>query len=155
MPTRKPVEWRVDGNGCHICTSHCVDRFGYPMVGDSGRLRRLHRWVFEREYGPIPQGICVCHSCDNPACINPEHLFLGSHADNMADMIRKGRSHRVQQGEQNGRAKLTDVIVMAIKREAGRTSQGSLARRYGVAQSTVWEVIRGRTWAHVRPESER
>lgn len=156
MAKWKPIDWCVDAKGCHICTSHAVDQRGYAKVYHSRRVRLLHRVIFEQTYGPIPPGAEVCHSCDTPSCINPEHLFLGTHADNMADMIHKGRArHPPQRGEANGMVRLTAAIVLAIREDAARTSQRVLARRYGVNQHTIWSVLHGRTWAQVASESER
>ena len=87
----KEVTHRVESNGCHSCTSHYHNRTGYPEIRRDGKHWRLSRWVFEQEYGPVPRGMYVCHTCDNPSCINPEHLFLGTAKDNSHDMDAKGR----------------------------------------------------------------
>jgi uncharacterized membrane protein len=102
----------------------------------------------------------ICHKCDNPSCVNPAHLFLATHAENMQDAIAKGRFvfvppniHRVYaRGSQFSRAKLTETDVQAIKNEyaQGEVTQGDLAMRYGVSKTTVGYILRGKTWRHVR-----
>jgi DNA-binding transcriptional regulator YiaG len=95
----------------------------------------------------------VCHRCDNPACCNPEHLWLGTPADNMADMVAKGRANGGagnRRGERNTRAKLSAEAVDEIRALSGKVSQSRLANRYGVSQSTVSMVQSGARWAQER-----
>ena len=111
--------------------------------------------------GEIPNTFCVCHTCDNRKCVNPKHLFLGTRADNMQDMLRKGcgnkacgdnqglRRHpeRVPRGERNGHAKLTDAQVMEI-RTAKKTAQ-EFAAAFNVSRATIYDIRRYKTWAHL------
>lgn len=92
----------------------------------------------------------VCHHCDNPPCCNPSHLFLGTAADNAADMVAKARQHPLP-GTANGYAKLDDEAVRAIRQiyAAGKTSQDEIATRFDIAQSTVSAIIRRERWPHV------
>jgi hypothetical protein len=120
---------------------------GYGTTWDRAERREVlaHRFVYEQAFGSIPDGLFVLHRCDNPPCVNPEHLFLGDTRDNAIDMVRKGR-HRggARRGEANHFAKLTDaqVAVLRADRTAGMT-QRALARKYGVGQSQVWRILRG------------
>ena len=127
----------VTAGGCWLWQGH-RDRHGYGVRG--GRL--AHRVAWELARGPIPAGLSVCHHCDEPACVNPEHLFVATHAENMADRGRKGRAAR---GERNGRAKLTAEQAAAIRARAGE-SHRSLAREFGVDRTTVRDIVRGVIW---------
>lgn len=105
-------------------------------------------WEFAN--GPIPAGMKICHTCDNPPCVNPAHLFVGTDADNMADMARKGRASKnltkvYTRGNEHHNAKLTDEQVGELRREyeAGGTSQSRLAVKFGVSQALVSKIVRG------------
>lgn len=106
-----------------------------------------HRIAYEVNFGPIPEGMQVCHRCDRPQCVNPEHLFLGTIQDNMRDMREKGRSLT---GERNTKSKLSEPIVLGICRmsEAG-VSQKSMADMFGVSRQTISSILTGRTWSSV------
>lgn len=112
------------------------------------RMVRAHRWSYERFVGPIPARREVCHRCDRPWCVNPGHLFLGTHHDNMGDSALKGRQG-VNRRQRNGRAKLTEVQVAHIRDNAtGRYGEISdLARQYGVGSGTMSKILKGQTWA--------
>jgi len=116
-----------------------------------------HRVAWKLEYGRIPDGLidygwaplCVLHKCDNPPCVNPNHLFLGTHAANMLDRDEKNRQPR---GEQNGQSKLTDDDVPRIRRDyADDMTMKEIAKKFGVWPSTIYYVLRGVTWKHVTP----
>lgn len=118
--------------------------YGYGTTWRAGRQQGAHRVAYEVFVGPIPKGMLVCHHCDNPACVNPEHLFLGTPAQNSGDMREKGRSVR---GEGRHNAKLTEELVLQIRGASG--SQRSIAARFGVSQSRVSLIKNQKTWAHV------
>lgn len=103
-----------------------------------------HRVVYEQAYGAIPPGMYVCHHCDNPPCVNPGHLFLGTPKANSQDRERKGRgAANFRTGELNPSHKLTDSQVADIRRRAGQQSLRSLAREFGVAHQQVSRIVRG------------
>jgi hypothetical protein len=110
---------------------------GYGRRKYQGKDRRAHRVVYEQRFGPIPQGMCVCHRCDTPACINPDHLFLGTHEDNMADMVKKERS---------AKTKLTWDDVNAIRAARGLETGVTLAKRYAVSPTQIAGIHMGRFW---------
>lgn len=88
------LKFDIDHNGCHI-VRNCKNGNGYGVVSRGGILYLAHRWQYMQHNGPIPDGMNVCHSCDNPPCINPAHLWLGTHADNARDRQSKGRTVNV------------------------------------------------------------
>lgn len=139
--------------GCWLWTG-CIGRqTGYGCAVVSGRRVDVHRLSYELHRGPIPDGMCVCHSCDVRACVNPDHLWLGSSDENMADMAAKGRS---AQGERNTFARLTERDVATIRRKyAAGTSGHALAREFNVHPDTVYFAASGKTWRHTMTSQER
>lgn len=124
---------------------------GFRLGGRAGRTAYAHRLAWELTNGPIPDGVEVCHSCDVRACVNPAHLFLGTHAENMRDMADKGRSNTPNaNGEAHPRARLnaTDVAAIRARYAAGGVLQRELATEYGVAQVHISRVVRGLSWSH-------
>lgn len=123
---------------------------GYGQIRHRGRLLLAHRVAWILTNGPVPTGLCVLHKCDNPACCNLAHLFLGTHAENIADMVEKGRQAR---GQRNGSHKLTADQVCEIRRVFIRGSQtfgaASLGHSYGVSEVNILNIIAGRTWRHL------
>jgi hypothetical protein len=109
---------------------------------------RVHRLIYEVTYGPIPKGMLVCHTCDNPACCNPNHLFLGTQEDNMKDKIKKGRQ---VMGESNGLSKLTryQVSEIRLKYQTGDFLQQELADNYNVCNQNISSIIKRITWKHI------
>lgn len=117
--------------------------FGYGVInagGDGGAALVAHRVSWEIHNGPIPAGMVVCHKCDNPPCVRPDHLFLGTVADNNADMRQKGRaSGGVRDRERHSQTKLTYAQIAEIQATfiPGKTTYREFAERYGVAGSTI------------------
>jgi len=121
---------------------------GYGTIWLEGKNLRAHRMVWELTFGLIPDGFCVCHSCDNGLCVNPAHLFLGTQAENMADMKSKGRSSK---GRLSGRAKLTEDQVISIRKEyaQGNITHMELGAKYNVVHRTIGFVTSRETWSHL------
>lgn len=120
---------------------------GYGFFGWRGRVRLAHRVAWELDTGQEPPPwLCVCHRCDNPACVNPAHLFLGTKADNAADRDAKGRQAR-QRGETNGKAKLTEAQVLAIRAAPGLLRE--IASDFGVTQQVISQIKRREIWRHL------
>lgn len=143
-----------------IFNNGCVEWIGSRGSAGYGKFRYkrakmlAHRvaysWANSEE---IPNGMFVCHSCDNPSCVNPEHLWLGTIQDNNADSIRKGRAaihpgHTLNTGSRNGRAKLSENDIPTIKSllSSGTVTQTVIAKKYGVPQSVISDIKRGVLW---------
>lgn len=111
-----------------------------------GSRQLAHRVSYMLFVGPIPDGMCVCHRCDVPACVNPSHLFLGTQADNLADMKEKDRHAK---GSKSGRSKLNEDEVRTIRSllTQGKT-QDSIARQFGVVRTVISRIGSGRIWTH-------
>jgi hypothetical protein len=142
------VGWMVSPSGCWLCNCRTNDG-GYGLIGHDDRAVLAHRasWMVHR--GPIPDGIDVLHTCDVRPCINPDHLFLGTDADNVADMDAKGRRY-VLRGEENGYSVLTeDQVSDILSRPRVFGSGRDLAIEFNVSQSTISLIRLGKVWKHV------
>lgn len=145
----KPVTWDVDAaTGCWNVTSHALDKKGYPVITIKRRTTLLHRYTYEQTHGPIPDGLCVCHSCDNRRCVNPAHLWLGTQKANIHDMMDKGRRSNPQ-GASHYRAKLTEENVRYIREHTEMTGR-ELARMLNVSDATICNIRHGRKWQHLQ-----
>lgn len=142
---------KVDKQGNDDCWNWTGSLRGrrYGDLRVNGPKEKAHRvsWVIHNSQ--IPDGICVCHRCDNPACVNPSHLFTGTHADNMADRDMKGRLGP-RHGEYGSNTKLTEKQVIEIIRLRGGVTQVTLAERFGVSPSTIGMIHINKTWRHIR-----
>ena len=141
---------RIDATTeCHIWTGS-IDTYGYGRMKIDGLFRGAHRIAWCMAKGEeIPHGKQVLHRCDNPPCVNPEHLFLGTPADNMRDKTVKGRNISYR-GEASGMAKLTNEQALEIKNgPRDIDSKKQFAKRFGVALHTVENVQTGRRWRHL------
>lgn len=125
----KKLDWKVTENGCWECTSHTRDLEGYPLKFNGGRTRRLSRVLYEELFGDIPEGLKILHKCDNRACINPEHLMLGTSKENTQDMINKGRANMRES------RKLTPEQREAIRNDT--RLKKVIAEEYGITRQDV------------------
>jgi hypothetical protein len=132
-------------SGCILWMAK-VTPSGHGMLAWHRQGRMAHRLAWTVHKGPIPEGICVCHKCDVPSCINVDHLFLGSTQDNTADKMRKGR-HRSPKGSDHGRSKLTNEQVIAIREDP--RDMGRIAWEYGVSVASISLIRRRRIWKHL------
>lgn len=127
-------------------------RFGYGWLTWNGVCTGAHRIAWVLTNGEIPEGMCVLHKCDNPPCCNPNHLFLGTRADNCADMRKKGRDKYVgKPGEANSQAKLSkeDVIRIRMIYKRGVITQRMIAAEYGITRESVKDILQGKNWRHI------
>lgn len=124
--------------------------YGSFYVGPTQKDRMVaHRYAYQQFVGPIPEGLFVCHHCDNPACCNPEHLFVGTHSDNMKDMAAKGRHHGLPTAKgKKFAAKLNPEKVAEIRSLHARgASYGELSEKFGVTSQNIGCICRRKTWA--------
>lgn len=132
-----------DPDGCWLWNRR-VGTFGYGMVSFNGANVGAHRLMYQLRVGPIPEGMFVCHRCDNPPCCNPEHLFLGTTEDNTSDKMTKGREAR---GEMVNTCKLTEADVLAIR--ADPRKYADICNDYGIGMSQVSRIKRRESWKHI------
>lgn len=130
-----------------------ASRGGYGTISIYRTKVTAHRLSYELCIGPIPpgegyHGTCVLHRCDNPSCVNPSHLFLGTGADNMQDMIRKGRGY-FKRGQEHPNAKLSESAVVALRRlrATQRLTHRELGQRFGISHVQVGNIINGIWWS--------
>lgn len=138
--------------GCIEWTGQ-VDESGYGLIRNNVKRERVHRVAYDLVAGPIPEGMLVCHRCDNRICINFSHLFLGTIQDNTADKVAKGRQakgagHGKRQGEAHPLARLSaqDIADIRATYMAKKTTQHELAERYGIHQSQVSNIVNNKRW---------
>jgi hypothetical protein len=136
---------------CWIWTA-CKNKLGYGFINEGGRGSGIaaYRKSWEIHYGEIPDGLHVLHKCDNPSCVNPEHLFLGTHLDNMRDMWTKGRGRcdgAGRKGSANGNSRLTwdQVNDIRIRVSRGETHM-DISKIYGVTRSLIGQIANQKIW---------
>lgn len=150
-------------DGCWEWTGSTQGR-GYGSFFADGRSHQAHRWIYEQFFGPQPKHIHICHKCDNPICIRPDHLFAGTRSDNMKDCAGKGRNvmqkfpershfkgkNNIQcRGERQGNSKLKSQDIAEIKSLASSgLSSARIAPMFGVHPAHVRKIVRGNAWAH-------
>lgn len=136
---------KSDG-GCWMWIGTKVNK-GYGVIGYRGKAIGAHRMSYIIHHGEIPDGMILLHSCDNPSCVNPDHLRLGTRAENCADKVAKGRQNR---GETNSNAKVTETDVIEMRRlYANGSTCAELAEKYSLSGVGVWQIVTGRNWKHI------
>lgn len=151
----KSPEWffskvRKEENGCWVWTGTTNEK-GYGVYGDFKKTKRAHHFLLP---SPLKDGECACHTCDNPACVNPAHLFIGSRADNNRDMRLKGRQY-IKDGEGHPNVKLKEwqaKIAKACPRKFGLAS--ALGRVFGVNRAAIRDIQHGRNWSYLPPPTQ-
>ncbi|OCT12613.1 hypothetical protein A8709_32910 [Paenibacillus pectinilyticus] len=141
----KDITYIITENSCWECVSHTKDKKGYPVITRMGKFWRLSRYIYTISKGEIPQGMIILHACDNPKCINPDHLSAGTSAENSLDMTRKGR--QAKGAKNGGGVKLNENKVRSIRMDA-RTLQ-AIADDYQVSKKLILLVKKRRIWRHV------
>jgi len=148
---------RMSNGGCLVWTGKRRS-FGYGILNANGRSLRAHRVSWELAHGAIPSGMVVCHRCDNPPCVNPDHLFLGTQADNMRDCFRKNRIFRFAgfKASNHSCTKLSLNETDELRRlyATGWFRQMDLAEIFHVDQSSVSRVVRGDHWTAVHDQDQ-
>ena len=137
---KKKITWLVTDNNCWECNSHKPSN-NYPQFYKNGKVVRLHRHIYEECFGEIPKGLVVRHKCDNTFCINPEHLELGTHKDNVNDKVKRNRQAK---GEKNGSAKLTKEQVLQIRKDKRMGKE--IAKDYNVSEATISLIKNNKMW---------
>jgi hypothetical protein len=138
------------GDACWLWRGDALKEKGYGRMRVRGHTIPAHRISFALANGVLPAGMLVCHHCDNPLCVNPAHLYAGTHQDNVRDMWARGRAlaqtrpERLARGERHARCKLSDEAVREIRelRSAGMSTK-DLARRYGIREDSLRRILRG------------
>ena len=134
---------------CWIWVGAKHSKKGYGSFSNGKKIVKTHRFAYEHFIGPIPEDLCVLHKCDNPSCVRPDHLFLGTNQDNVNDKVSKNRHHR---GEQSGTNKLSEDEVIQIKKELQNYYIGQvndLAHFYKVNHRTISGIKTGKSWTHI------
>ena len=132
---------------CWLWTGYKINGYGKILVGTRYGHQFAHRVSWEIHHSKIPDGMLVCHACDTPACVNPDHLFLGTQKDNLKDMSVKGRSLR---GEKSKLAILTEEEVREIRKNWPAKTQIELSRLYGVSKGCIHRIVRNLNWAWLK-----
>jgi hypothetical protein len=147
MRLHKEIKYEITKEGCWNCVSHCKNMWGYPRKYRNGKLTLISRIMYEKNVGKVPDGLLILHTCDNPACINPDHLWLGNNADNMKDMKLKGRANRPI-GVKNGRAKLSEDTVLKILLDTDSNKKISI--KFNLPIWHIQAIKSRKLWKHVK-----
>ena len=149
--------YEISEDGCWLWKGKTMGNGRYGRIQVDNLSVGAHRFSYQLHHGPIPEGMCVCHRCDVPMCVNPDHLFVGTIKENWQDMVDKGRSgidfkFKDERGESNGHAKLSEDDVRSIRRmkTAGGTYQ-AIRQRFGIkSNGHVRNILTGKLWGHIQ-----
>jgi hypothetical protein len=141
----KKIKYIIDKNNCWICTSHKLNSSGYPRITINKKQTTVHRYFYQ-QYKKNPEELIIRHTCDNPLCINPDHLVAGTHFQNVQDRVERNRSAKE---ESNGRSKLTKSQVFLIKYNSENYTKTFLATKYGVSRKVIYSIQNRITWKNV------
>lgn len=142
----KAIQYEIQASGCWHCVSHAPQGAGYARLYRQGRYWNVHQYVYYINHGAVSDYTTVIrHTCDNPVCINPTHLVIGTQGDNMRDAY--ARQRRTKQGESNHNARLTDEQVVEIfyTKEHYKT----VCKRYGIGNSLFYDIRNRKAWVHI------
>lgn len=141
------IQYYINENECHICVSHDLDKDNYPRLQRNGKHLRMSRYVYTKTTGEkIPDGMLVMHNCDEPQCVNPDHLSLGTHMDNMRDRQEKGRTVK---GSDHPSSKLTEQRAYFVRFESCELSTKELAEMFRVSADTIRDIKNNKSWKHI------
>jgi hypothetical protein len=133
-------------DSCWLWTAGCVNGYGHFWL--NVRMEKAHRISYFLAYGPIPEGLLVRHTCDNPPCVRPKHLLVGTHTDNIKDREDRGRGNQ-SKGSAHGKAKLTEADIPVIRERYKTETLQAIADDYGVFCTVISKAVRRKTWRHV------
>lgn len=134
-------------DGCWYWLGYTNNR-GYGLISANGKPNLTHRVNYELLKGKIPTGMLACHHCDNPMCINPDHIFIGTTHDNMQDKVRKGRSSN-NLGYNNPNAIVTANQVLEIRSLKATKTYKEIAKIYGISHHYAWNLVNRKSWKHI------
>ena len=142
----------IDDNGCFVCTSHKRWKNHYPQCRWNGKTSNIHRVIFRECFGEIPKGLDIRHKCDNKACINPEHMELGTRQDNVNDAMERGLWPF---GERSGNARLNEEKVISIRTRLKNKKNVHkevllISSEYQVSPSAIYSVYYKKSWKHIK-----
>lgn len=150
----RPLEDRLEENifyspdGCWYWTGCCFQHDGRGRIQVNGKSKLAYRMLYALKVGPVPDEKFLCHHCDNPICVNPNHLFIGDQLANYQDMVKKGKKRRHQIGEKSSVAKLNNKQVIEIRALHGLKND-EIGTMYGVSGSLISMIRNRRLWTHI------
>jgi hypothetical protein len=149
MPKKIKVDFIEDEKGCFNCVSHKPTSAGYRLISVKGKIHLLHRFIYEQCFGDIPTGFVIRHKCDNPHCINPEHLEIGTQGDNNRDTVERKRINPVK-GSRHPNASIDEEQAIEImKRLAHGGKLHEIAADFNTTKAVVFKIKHRMSWKHV------